>query len=141
MSILSKSIKLAEHVRQCYSACPASGVGPEDILDPKYWVHVSANLRPGDKIEILPEDSEWYAELIVLNAGRFGAKVAFILEPVMLSASETVADNDEFDVRWSGPHSKFRVVRMADKSVIKDGFQTKEEGETWLKSHVQAMAA
>lgn len=141
MSILSKNLKLADHVRQCYSACPAAGIEPAALLESAYWVHVGSILRPGDKIEVMPEDGQWYAELIILNAGRFGAKVAFIREPISLSGTDVEADNDEFEVRWSGPHSKFRVIRTSDKTVVKEGFQTKEEGETWLKSHMRAMAA
>jgi hypothetical protein len=42
---------------------------------------------------------------------------------------------------WSGPHTKYRVLRLSDKAVVKDGFATKEEAALWLTEHKKAIAA
>jgi hypothetical protein len=141
VAILSKHMKLAEHVRQCWHITPRLEDTPADILDPKYWVHVSRNLKPGDKVEVLAETREWYAEGIVLEAGSFGAKIAFTVEPLRLTNDAKVEQADEYEIKWAGPSAKYRVIRKKDNQVLKDQCQSQEEAASWIKSHKNAMAA
>lgn len=141
VAIISKHLKLAEHVRQTWHVTPRTGDSPKDLLDPKYWVHVSRLLKPGDKIEALPETREWYAEAIVLSAGQFGAKVAFTLDPVKLENSAETEVPEEYDIKWAGPSVKWRVTRKSDGQVIREDLQSREEATAWVKSHTKAMAA
>lgn len=139
--ILANRFKSADYVRQSYHVTPRLEDTPEALLDPKYWVHVSSKLKAGDRIEVLPETREWYAEAIVIDSGTWGAKLAYVLGPVKLANEATVDAPEDYDVKWAGPNVKFRVIRKSDNRVLKDGCQTKEEAASWIKSHRNAMAA
>ena len=130
MHINQHRVKGAEYVRNIYSATPEFGTTYEDIQRPDYWKHITT-LRPGDRIEIVSEDSSWFAELFVLSNGKGWVKV-FPLRHVMLSESEQVAGTATHALEWRGPKRKWSVERTSDKEVIKDGFATKEEANAWL---------
>lgn len=99
------------------------------ILDPAYWAHVSAKMRPGDLLQVMPEDLSYFAELIVRDAGNLYAKVA-VLHHVVFNKAEEVKTPEGYEIRWRGPKCKFGVVRGND--VLKDGFLDKGEAKTWL---------
>jgi len=139
--ILANRFKQAEYVRQAWHISPRPEDAPEAMLDPKYWVHVSKNMKPGDRIEAIAESREWLVDAVVLDAGSWGAKVAFILGPVKLANDAKIEAPDEYEVKWAGPSAKFRVVRKTDNKVLKDECQTKEEAATWIKNHRVSMAA
>jgi hypothetical protein len=115
----------------------------EAVLEPKYWAHCSAKLAPENTIIVIPEGAPWRAELMVLDAGRGFAKVV-VLSFVEIEAHEVTGDQptaDEYDVRWAGPHAKWRVIRKSDKRVMIEERPTKQDGYLWIASHRKAMAA
>lgn len=139
--------KSAELTRLIYSAVPEAGMPFEDLLKPECWAHVAQLLRPGYRVEVLAEDGSYFAELLVVSAGRLWAKVA-VLRKVDLSAVDSEPANAANDaatsVMWSGPHSKFRVMRQnagGGKDVLRDGFETREEATAWMADHLKALAA
>lgn len=140
-ALLNNRFKLSEHVRQFWHVTPRPEDAPESLLDPKWWVHVARNLKVGDRIEVLAENREWFAEAICLDAGVWGAKVAFTHGPMKLTNDATIEAPDEYEIKWAGPSAKFRVIRKKDNKVLKDECQTKEEAASWVKSHKNAMAA
>ena len=141
MAILAGRFKQAEYVRNIWHASPAQGVKPDDLLKPEYWIHIRHLLKAGDRIEILCEAGEWYAEAIVLDAARYGAKIAWTLAPVVLQQVEMDEIPAEYIVMWSGPHTKWRVLRASDKAIVKENLETKAAGAAWIVSHLRAMAA
>lgn len=141
IAVLGNRFKAAEFVRNVWHVTPVAGDTPETLLDPKWWVHVQRQLKVGDKIEVLAETREWYAECLVLDTGIWGAKVSFTVQPVALVNEARVEAPEDYEVKWAGPHAKHRVIRKSDNVVLKDGCATKEEAASWIKSHRQAMAA
>lgn len=140
-AILNNRMQSAEYARNSWHVTPATGDKPDELLDPKYWVHVCKSLKACDRIEVLSEDRTWYGEAIVLDAGTWGAKVAWSVGPVPLVNSATVESVEDFEVKWAGPSARYRVIRKADGRVLKEQCQTQEEATTWIKSHRKAMAA
>lgn len=134
--------QLAAHNRQIWDVVPESGVTIEDLKRPQFWAHVSMDYRPGDQIEVRAEDGSYFARLFVLDAGPGYAKVHVLenhaLEVIEPGSETTLAGHS---VVWSGPHTKFRVMRDEDKKVLKDGFQQKTDAITWLLSYGKAIAA
>lgn len=119
----------------------------EDLLKPECWAHVAQLLRPGYRIEVLAEDGSYFAELLVVSAGRLWAKVA-VLRKIDLTEAVGEAPAQGADtvmsIMWSGPHSKFRVIRQnasGGKDVMRDGFETREEASVWMAEHIKALAA
>lgn len=139
--LIANRFKLAEYVRQVWHITPRPEDGPDCLSDPGWYAHVSRQMKRGDKIEVEAEDGSWYAEGKVMDTGSFGAKVALTLGPVKLTNDAVIEAPDEFEVKWAGPHAKYRVVRRTDNKVLKDQCQTQEEAATWIKSHRKAMAA
>ncbi|RWF78989.1 MAG: hypothetical protein EOS26_03210 [Mesorhizobium sp.] len=105
------------------------------MLDPKWWVHVAKQLRVDSRIEVMSFDRSWFAELVVLEVGSGGfggCRLAFILGPVALSNDREIPKPAVNEPRWGGPASKWQVVRVQDKKVLKDGFELKEEAAAWI---------
>ena len=129
----------AEFVRTLHVANPEVGTPYADVLEPEYWVHIASRLRPFDRIEVVPEDGSYFAELFVQDAGRLWAKV---VEPRFVSF-ETIEKNDPlngYEIKWRGS-AKWGVVRLSDNTAMKDGFSSKGEAEKYIRAHVKALAS
>lgn len=137
-------MQLAEHRRQIWHIVPEHGTALTDLLNPAYWSHISRQMKPTDRIEVSAEDGSYFAELIVIDAGLQFAKVA-VLREVKLETTESpeasAAIMKGHKVEWSGPHTKFRVLRESDRKVLKDGFGNRSDANAWLAGHAKAMAA
>lgn len=124
-------MELAEQLRTIWSVSLEEGTPFEALMDPAFWAHVSAKLRPRDRLEVEPEDGSFYAELIVLDAGKLYARVAVLLK-VDLGSIEVSADFPrELEVKFRGVNQKWCVVRRSDKSVLKFGLETSEQAISW----------
>ena len=120
---------------------PEAGVDFAAVLQPAYWTHVAAKLRPGDMIEVRAEDGTWFAILYVVSAQRLSAKVVPLPGyPLELDAGEA----DEiaaFGVKWNGPQHRWAVVRVADKRAMQTGFQSREDAHRWLADNLKSLGA
>lgn len=133
----------AEYARVIYQAVPEHGTTIEQMMAPDYWAHVAAKLKPTHRIEVMAEDNSFFAEFIVLDAGRTWAKVDLLRHKVLGDGQAEIGrsgpDGCYVDFRV-GP-KKWRVMRVSDKTELRSGFETKGDAEAWAKSHAQAMAA
>lgn len=139
--IHASRFKAAEHVRNVWAVVPEAGVPFEDMLEPAYWSHVAAKLRGGDVIEVYPEDATYFARLMVRRTARLEAVVSKIEQVVFDAAAEPTIPADTYEAAWKGPHRKWSVVRLADKEIVKDGFENRDGATTWIASHLKALAA
>lgn len=132
-------MKEESFVRTVYVATPEHGVTVEDLEKPEFWAHVAEQFKPGDLIHVYPEDGTFWAELLVQTTSRAAAQVR-VLRNYELAKVEALEDESEYEVKWAGPTAKFRVIRKSDGEVMKGGME-KDEAQTYLRSHVKAMAA
>ena len=133
-------ITLAEQKRNVWVIVPELGVPYEAIVnDPAFLSHVASYLRPFDRIEVLPEDGSYFAELIVRSAGRQHAKLSE-LRKVDLEAIAVDTDS-RFRVAFQGAHKKHVVVRTRDNTPLQGGFDTAESAYAWLLANVKSLAA
>lgn len=141
--LTASRFKQAEFARQHFEVIPEAGTPFEEVLTPDFWTHIAAKLKPADIIDVLAEDMTYEARLRVLAADRLWARVAVVYKTDF--AEQTVGKGVEVpaetEVTWAGPHAKYRVVRVADKSTLRDGFATKPEAIRWAQDHAKAMAA
>ena len=117
----------AKQTRMVYTAQLAAGTSLEEALKPEFWVHIAKKLRPCDQIELIPEDMAFYAKAIVIDADSLSATLK-VIERVSLeeeAGKVSSIDQTEHEVRWGGPHDKFRVVRKSDGAVLARGFTSK----------------
>lgn len=130
----------AEYIRRIFRASPPAGTTVDDILEPAYWVHIAAKLKPdgGDIIEVLPEDKAFYAELLVLSASKIHAKVVPIVAVKLASAVSKKSEPTPkgFEISFKGPQRKWSIIRKADKVVVQEKFQNKVDAEIWLEKNL-----
>lgn len=140
--VMPTRMQLAEQVRNIWALTVPVGTLVKDLLEPGYWAHLARQLQPGDRIEVEPDNSSYFAELRVLDAGNQYAKVMLLrevsLDVVEPSAAVSVPGHT---VEWSGRHTKWRVVRVSDRKTLKDGLPTKADGYGWLANYGKALAA
>lgn len=134
--VRESAMQLSRQTYVSYTVQLKSGTTLEDALKPEFWVHLGHKLRPCDQLELLPEDMSFYAKVIVKDAGRLWANVALLqvvdLDPIGTISQEPMLD--EYDVQWSGPHDKFRVIRKSDKTVMAKGFKSKDTAFEHLRN-------
>ena len=107
--------------RNIWQIVPEDNTPYELLFDKDYWGVMASKLRPFDHIEVLADDGSFWAELLVLMATKTQATV-MELRKIEISTKEGAPVEEKFAVKWRGPHSKWSVIRMADGSVVKQGF-------------------
>lgn len=142
--LTSSRFRGAEFKRNAWRASPANGETLEDVMKPEYWTHVAAQLRPLDRIEVVPEDMSFFAELLVTKCDRLFAKTVVIThvpltEEAKPAAKPVPAGNGvEYKVEWKGG-AKFCVIR-SDGEVISKGHAAKEDAQTALDEYLKQAA-
>jgi hypothetical protein len=145
--INQSEFRLSEHVTLNYVARPAYGVTLEQVMDEAYWGHVSSLLKAGYTIECMPEALTWYAKLIVVDAGPVHAKVK-LLQFVDLVDQQSLPEQSpmperldlgKFQVAREG--AWWRVLRVADKEVMRKGFRTMAAAQAWALDNLQVDVA
>lgn len=126
----------AEFSRVIYSVTCESGTTIDQLLESSYWAHVGAKFKPGDRIEVMPDDREFFAELLVMAAGRLYADMT-LLRAVDLDKPKAVEGGIPYEVEHAGDHAKWRVRQ--GKLVLKEGFQSKAQAAKWAKNHANAI--
>ena len=141
--LTQSGFQLSQYARNVWMASPAVDTPFERIMEPEYWAHVAAQLRPMDQIEIYPEDMSYYALLIVTDTGTGAVRVVPIIHPVNLHKKEMeslkTALSDDYDVKWVSPTKKYGVIRKEDSERIKAGFKDPASAWLWLDGHVKTM--
>ena len=128
--------KQAEHLRNIWCVQAERTVTQEEFLDETYWAHVAQMLRTGDRIEIMPEDNAYFAELMVLATGRLYAQVELMRYIEFDKPSPQASAESEYLINWGGSISKFRVLRGDD--VISEGHETEKAALRWRDGHIDA---
>jgi hypothetical protein len=116
-----------------YTERVPAGTPFDAVIEPKWWAHVAGNLLVNSTIEVTPEDLAWFAELYVVEVGDVWAKVAVLRKVALVVQQDS---QDELEVEWSGPHTKFRVKR--GQEVLKAGFADKADAKKWRDDYVKA---
>jgi len=121
MSALNATrLQRADHYFSDYAVVLPGADTLEDALKPEYWAHVAPKLRQGDTIRIIPEDDSYFAEALVRATGTGFAKLE-LLRHIPFDAAQTEAVPDTVEVKWGGPHDKWRVIRRSDGHVLARG--------------------
>lgn len=128
----------ASFQRNIWEAIPVAETPFDAVLDPDYWMHVAKDLKQRDRIEVFCEDGSYWAELIVLNAGRLWAKVAVISHIDLTDSDKATIDDDRYagyEINWGGPVHRFRVLKNGE--VLFSKLHDKKAAQDWLENHVR----
>ncbi len=127
--------KQAEQLRNIWCVQAARDVTVEQLLDETYWAHVARMLRSGDRIEVMPEDNAYFAELMVLATGRLHAQVE-MMRYIEFDQPSPQASESQYRIDWGGSIDKYRIIRGDD--ILSKGHETQKAANRWLDSHMQA---
>ncbi len=139
-NLLQNRIRLAEYARSVWCVTPEPSVSFEEILKPEYWTHVSKQLLPGARIEVLPDDNSWFAELIVRSSNDNSVQVAVLRHvkldaPVPATEAEQAKAADPYEIKHRGG-AGWSVIRKSDKAVVYEKGQSRAEAERFLEAEL-----
>lgn len=114
------------------------GVDFKALLDPEYWSLVARQLTPGNRIECAAADGAWWGMLIVRSAGQYDAVVQELQYADLGDAAAATPVTSEYEVKWVSPTRKWGVVRLSDKTLVKQDFQTQGQASQWVSNRMKA---
>jgi hypothetical protein len=139
-SLTPGRMRPAEASWRTYGVLVESHVPSESILEPGFWCHVAAKLRPLDRLEVMDDAGTWLAVLLVRAVGRREASVALLWSAELRPEIAPSAQGDEaIKPRWGGFKHKWTVVQ--GDTMLRQGMGSREEAEIWIRSHLKALEA
>ena len=133
--LIPPNFKAAEYVRTEWVSCPEAGTQVEDVLKRDYWQHIAGKVTPGDKIEIVPEDTKWYAEVFVVSKGPISVDVKMLTHVDLSGVEVQKAKADGLSVKWHGTIRKYCVFEEGRSEPVAEGFATEDEAQVALLQH------
>lgn len=144
MAILPSDFRESEFMNTIWTASVSHEISLADLQRPEFWVHVASTgrMKLGDEIRVIPAGLAFFLRLLVIDAGKFGAKVHILQHEIIKENSKTAQDqpSGEYEIKLRGPR-KWCVLRASDKEIVIEGLATRVDAESWLTSHTKAMAA
>lgn len=107
----------------------------EDCLIDEFWANKAADMHVGDRIWVATDNETFDAELRVSSLRTVGAGVVAnrasvaVLRHTDLTPPENYVDIGDHKIEFKGQHLKWCIVRRADESVAREGFETKADAE------------
>ena len=118
-----------------WSATLEKGTPFEDCLNDEFWANKAADMHVGDRIWVAVDDEKFDAELRVSSLRTVGAGVVFnrasvvVLRLTEITPPENYVDIGDHEIEFKGQHLKWCIVRRADKSIAREGFETRQDAE------------
>ena len=107
----------------------------DDLLDPKFWANVSGDTfyqHRHNKVAVHWEGGKQYAELYVRQSAPNFAVMA-LLGHWTFSPDQEMAQPDLYSVSYTGPVTKYRVVRKSDMQHMRDGLESEDVAYDYIK--------
>jgi hypothetical protein len=107
----------------------------EDCLNDEFWANKAADMHVGDRIWVASDNETFDAELRVTSLRTVGAGVVYnrasvaVLRHTDLSPPKDYVDIGDHEIEFKGQHLKWCIVRRADKSIAREGFETRQDAE------------
>lgn len=129
-------IKESSFVAPSFFVTVPPGTTVDALLDPAFWALVASRLKPNMRLEVVPEDREYYAELFVMASDLNRVSVVLMRKVQLESAAATLPQATSlFELKFRGPNYKWSVIRLSDKKVVKEGFEEKALAQQWLADY------
>ncbi len=130
-AILQNGVTQADYSRVIWRIVPTPGTLPEEVLVPRYYVHVAKQMKPGARIEVAPADGSWFMELYVRSATETDVNVVVLSEHHFDIPKATPTAQEEYLVKHRGPRG-WSVIRKADKKVVFEDGTLEAEAADWI---------
>ncbi len=129
--------QLAAEKRNVWRVEVEVGTTVEQVLDEAFWANVGSLLRPGDEIQVLPDDYAWRLDLHVAGAGRLYAHVVKLSYFNLIPTTAPVKIPSIYEIKFAGAHYKWRVLRKGEP--LLDGFETESLARRAAAEHEKAV--
>jgi len=136
-AVMPARMPLAESARVVFHLTVPQNVTREDMKDPEFWKHVSVQFKPTYRIEVIDDEQTFFAEYLVLDAGKNWAVVEE-LRYIEFKKHITPQIDIGYEVKYKGPHHKFCVIRKSDGEMIKSQMG-KEDAHRSLGEYIKAV--
>ena len=144
MPLAPNRLSLAEYKRNLHRVTVDAGTKFDEVLIPEFWSHAVNGLRNGDRIEVLSADGAFFGELLVLSVQQKAVVVKAInyVDFRVAGKEETNSKKEKpkFKIEYKGNINKYCVIRIADKEIIKEGFDLKDQAIEWLEQYELGLA-
>ena len=127
-----RHFKLAEQIRNRWSVVLRTGETKKDLLTPRYFAYVGAQIGRGDILEVRTEDELFYGEFIVLDCSRVSAKLQELCWIELGSTTLDISLDDEYEYAWKGPTWRHCVIRKSDGEPVAKELATKADALQWI---------
>lgn len=136
-NLLQNRIRPAEYDRLVWSVTPEPSVSFDEILKPEYWTHVAKQLLPGARIEVVPADKSYFAELFVRSSTDTSVHVSVLRHVKFDDVAAKPAENngDPYEIKHRGG-AGWSVIRKSDKTVVFEKGQSRVEAERFLETEL-----
>lgn len=132
--------RLAEQVRNVWNIVPEEGTSFDALKDPAYWAHNARRMRPGDLIEVVPDEETYWALLRVVKVGAAGVAVSVLMHETAEAAAEIPSGlAQDYEVKWKGPHHRYTVLRKGTRDAIQTGFGSEAEAAKWIVDNAKSL--
>ena len=127
----------AQHKRNVHQFVLPDGDTLKDAVEQDYWVHIAQKLTVLDRIEIVPDDGSFYAELMVRSL-QFGMVVTGVINDVRFDeySEDRPEAQQNYRVEFKGPHEKYCVFQQDQLLISK--LETQGVADRWLANHRKA---
>lgn len=134
----ASNLQSVEYVRNVFRTVPPQGHSLDDVLAPNYFAHLAPKLKIGDRIEVLPETMEYFAELLVVRSERFTVHTALVNRVELATPEMPVTELEGHTVQWKGPNRKWSILR--GDAIIKDSFTSRGDAQAALLDLLKRVA-
>jgi hypothetical protein len=134
-------MKLAEHAFRMWRLIVTNPTTVEDLKRPEFYAHLARQWKPGDLVQVMPDNRSFFAELLVIDASSQYAKVDILRHKELEKVQPGKAMLPGYSIEYAGDHEQWRVIRESDRKVLKSGHATQGDAYSWASNHAKALAA
>ena len=131
----------AEQKRTIYRHVPEAGIPIEEVMDPSYFSLLARYFVATDRIEIIPQDMNYYAELLVTNVLSHTVVTELLIYKQVSKSERRSYEDAEYSIKWQGVEAKYAIYRKVDNANLKNGFMDIMDAQKWLIDYQKAFRA
>lgn len=113
------------------------GTRAEQLFEESVWAHLAIMLKPGDQINVRPDDMAWE---LILHVQGVGKTYVHVIQKAFYKLAATERGEklpSIYKIEFGGTTYKWRVIR-GDK-LIRDGFESEALARRYAANHEAAV--
>lgn len=130
-----RSFQVAEIARSAFRMQVPVSFEKKDLTESENWRDIVAAypmIQIGNIIEVLREDYEFFANLLVV--GKSKDEIFLKIITFTEFSSEKLNEESAYEILWKGPNKKFAIIRKSDQKEMRDKFTSRDEAKSHIKN-------